>query len=179
MHGLIFAELKKFVDTRLGSDAWPGLLQQAGLTGKIYAPVREYPDGEAVALVTAASATTKLPAAAILEDFGEFIVPDLLQLYGALLDPHWKTLEVIENTENTIHRVVRMKNPGALPPELMVRRTGEDRVVITYRSARRMCAVAKGIAKGFAKHFGEQVEIDEPRCMTRGDDSCEIAVRRV
>src|SRR5437867_2902721 len=33
------------------------------------------------------------------------------------------------------------------------------------RSERRMCGVAKGIIRGVAAHYGEQVEVEEESCM--------------
>jgi hypothetical protein len=35
MHGVIFAELRKYVDTKLGRDVWDDLLKEAGLGGVI------------------------------------------------------------------------------------------------------------------------------------------------
>jgi len=51
MHGIIFSELKKYVDERLGGAAWGALLEKAGMSGRIYMPVQEYPDADAVKLV--------------------------------------------------------------------------------------------------------------------------------
>jgi len=64
MHGIIFSELKKYVDDRLGGAAWGALLEKAGLSGRIYMPVQEYPDADAVKVVTTASAITGRPAPA-------------------------------------------------------------------------------------------------------------------
>ena len=91
-------------------------------------------------------------------------------------DPH--TYDLILNTEQTVHKVVRAKNPGALPPELHCVRPREDTVVITYTSKRKMCAVAIGISRGVAKHYAEHIAITEPACMLRGDASCQIVVKR-
>lgn len=179
MHGIIFVELKKFADALLGEEAWDGLLKQAELVNRIYLPVQEYPDAEAVALVGAVCARTGRTADAVLSEFGRFIVPDLLRMYGSLLDRGWTTLEVIENTEETIHRVVRARNPGARPPELHCSRPSPHEVVVVYRSRRRLCGIAKGIVEGLAEHFHERVTLDETRCMLRGDPECRIHVLRV
>ncbi|MBV9774893.1 MAG: heme NO-binding domain-containing protein [Gemmatimonadetes bacterium] len=176
MHGIIFAELKKYVDARLGADAWRPLLREAGLGSRIYVPVRTYPDEEVVALVSAASRTTGLAPAAILEDFGEFIAPDLIGMYRSLIRAEWRTLDFIANTEQTIHKVVRLNDSQALPPEIACTRSGSREVVVHYNSPRRMCAVARGIIRGVAAHYGEQVVVTEPRCMHRGDPACEISV---
>jgi hypothetical protein len=130
-----------------------------------------------VALVGAASATTNLPADAILEDFGHFIAPSLLGMYRTLVKPEWKTLDLLEHTEHTIHSVVRARNPGARPAKLHAVRTAPDKVDLTYRSDRRLCSVAKGIVKGVAEHYGEKVEITETECMNKGADACRMEVR--
>lgn len=177
MHGIIFGELKKLVDTKLGGDSWRELLKDAGLGAKVYMPVTEYPDAEAVALVKAIAARIGKPEREVFETFGEFIAVDLLTLYRHMVKPEWRTLELLENTEETIHRVVRLRNPGARPPELKTDREG-DEVLITYRSARRMCGVAVGIVRGLAKHYSESIDIRELSCMLEGASACRILVKR-
>lgn len=177
MHGIIFGELKKLIDTSLGGDSWRELLKEAGLGSKVYMPVTEYPDQEAVAIVGAIAARTGKEPRVIFEEFGEFIAPDLLALYRHMVKPDWRTLELLENTEETIHRVVRLRNPGARPPELRTDREGEE-VLITYSSARRMCGVAVGIIRGLARHYGETIDIKELSCMHHGASACRILVTR-
>ncbi|MGH9318830.1 MAG: heme NO-binding domain-containing protein [Vicinamibacteria bacterium] len=177
MTGAIFLELKKYVDTKYGGSTWSDLLAQAGLAEKEFSILSAYPDEEAVALVGAAVKATGKSAADILEDFGAFIAPDLLDMFWGAIQPEWRTLDVIEHTERTIHSVVRLENPGARPPELQVTRPTLDEVIIDYRSPRRMCALARGIARGLAGHFAETVAIAEAECMHRGDSRCLISVR--
>ena len=52
---------------------------------------------------------TGQPTLALLEDFGQFIVPSLLRMYGHLLKAGWKSIDVIEHTEGTVHTVVRVQ----------------------------------------------------------------------
>lgn len=177
MHGLIFSELKKYVTTKLGPAAWPALLKEANLANRIYLTGDTYPDAEAVALVSAASRITKQPAGAILEDFGEFITPDLIETYRPFIKSKWKTLDMIEHTEETIHKAVRLRDPGAAPPQLKSRRVSPREVEIVYKSARKMCGVAKGIARGVAKHYGEQVSVTESSCMHQGAPQCTISIK--
>lgn len=176
MHGIIFTELRKYVDEKLGGDAWSELLNSAGLSGRMYLPIQEYPDSEAVALVTTASRITGLDAGTILERFGEFIAPSLLGMYRTLVKPEWKTLDLVENTEGTIHTVVRARNPGAKPPELKAVRLSPTELKLTYGSQRKLCHVAKGIVKGMAAHFGEQVSLVETQCMHKGANTCEMVI---
>lgn len=177
VHGLIFFELKKFVDSELPEGSWDKIIADAGLADSYYTPLREYPDAEAGALVAAASKLANVDAQAVLASFGEFIAPHLLGMYKHLIKPSWKTLEVIENTENVIHEVVRVKNPGAHPPVLKAKRISPKELELHYGSQRKMCAVAKGISKGIAAHFGESLAVTERSCMLQGALECVIGLR--
>ncbi|MBI4710274.1 MAG: heme NO-binding domain-containing protein [Nitrospirae bacterium] len=177
MHGIIFLELQKYVVGMLGNDAWNQLMNKAGVKQKIYLCSEVYPDQEILALVAALSKSTGESAPALLEDFGKFIVPALFKMYRVLIKPEWKTLDVIEHAEETIHKVVRIKNPGALPPALKCTRTGPGEIVINYKSPRRLCSLAKGIAQGLAAHFNERISINEKTCMLKNADSCSISIK--
>jgi predicted hydrocarbon binding protein len=177
MHGIIFSELKKYVDSRFGGETWNTLLTESGIGPKLYMSVREYPDQEVVALVTAASRKTGKPAAAILEDFGDFISDDLLGMYPTLVKPSWKTLELLDNVEQTIHTVVRARHPGAEPAQITCTRVGPNEVVVMYSSARRMCPVAKGIIAGLGRHFKQRLSTTEMACMHRGAPACKLSVK--
>ena len=178
MHGIIHAELKKYVEARHGSDAWKACLETAGLGQKMFLPITTYPDAEAVAIVTAASKLTNISTEHILEDFGEFIVPDLLSMYRSLVEPHWRTIELLLHTEDVIHRVVRINNPGAQPPQLQFEQLGPNELKFNYNSPRRMAAVAKGIIKGIAKHYRQAVLIRE-RKKPDGSSEMSITVREL
>jgi len=176
--GFIFKELKEYVVAKLGANAWGGLLEEAKLGPRTYVNYQEYPDSELVLLVTTASRITGLPAATLLEDYGLFVAPRLMRIYKPLLDPSWRALDVLVNVEDTIHRVVRGRNANERPPALRARRVSPDEVLIVYSSPRKLCAVARGIARGVGDYFAEPVTVTESACMHQGNPSCDIVVRR-
>jgi hypothetical protein len=179
MHGLIFLQLQRFATKQGGATAWETLLREARLPVKSYSPARAYGDEELFALVGAASRTFQIPESAVLEAFGEFIAPELIRIYGKLIDPTWKTLDLIENTEKLIHTAVRVGNPGAKPPVLHCVRSTQDELQIVYSSERRLCAVAKGIVKGVGRYYDENIAITDEACMLRGDPFCALQVTRM
>lgn len=176
MHGIIFAQLKKYVEVKHGADAWQRVRDAAGLKTRVYLTVQKYPDEEVKALVGAASKLTGQPPELILEDFGAFVVPELVRMYRALIPSEWKALDLIEQTESRIHKVVRMNDADASPPHLSVRRLSPTSLVVDYRSRRGLCAVAKGIARGVGAHYNEPLLIEERRCMHSGAPACEIVI---
>jgi len=149
----------------------------AGVPPRIYYRVAEYPDQEAVALLSALASALNEPLDAVLENLGEFITPDLLRMARYWIHPDWKALDLIANTEATIHETLRAEGSRTDPPRLRCERTAPYEVVVTYDSARRLCALARGIVKGVASHYAEQVSIREPSCMLKGDPACRLVVK--
>lgn len=176
MNGIIPIEIRKFVETRLGKHVWSEIVSSAQAPPRVYVPVADYPDQEVIALLSAVAARTGDSLPALLESLGEFIVPDLIGMVPTLISPGWKTLDVIANTEDAIHEVLRQAGTNTNPPALECRRAGSREVVITYVSPRKMCPLAKGIVQGIAKYFGEQATITEPSCMLRGDAACQLHI---
>jgi predicted hydrocarbon binding protein len=176
VNGIIFMEIAKFARFRLGDQAWSQVIAQAGVPSRIYYRVADYPDEEAVALLAALSAMMGEPVAAVLESLGEFIAPDLLRMAQFWIKPEWKTVDLIANTESTIHEVLRKEGSRVDPPRLQCRRTGPREVVVIYDSPRKMCALAKGIITGVARHYEQKVSITQPACMLEGASSCELIV---
>jgi predicted hydrocarbon binding protein len=177
VHGIIFVEFKKFVTEKLGPAAWNDLLRAVLPKPRHYYRGNHYPDREFADLLAAAASMAKVDLLDFGQQFGEFIAPDLMDMYAISIDSSWKTLELIENTEVVIHTIVRRSSPGASPPRLVVERVGRNEVVLRYDSHRKMCYFAKGIALGVAKHFGESITISESMCMLKGASHCEITFK--
>lgn len=178
MHGIVFSELQKFVVSKHTHAGWKAVTEKAGVAHKVFLAAGQYPDSEIAALVAAASEITGQQPAQIVEAFGEFIAPSLLKMYGHLLKPTWKSLDVIEHTEGTVHTVVRASDKDALPPKLRTRRERPDTVILVYDSPRKMCALAIGIGRALARHFKETLSISQTSCMHNGAPFCEIVYRK-
>lgn len=183
MHGLIFFFIQKYAESLpkglvATADTGSGrssMLRQAGS----YLPSGTYPDGEAVALLRAVADSRGQPLADTVAEFGEFLAPHLVKVAGPLVDPAWQTLDLVEHTEELIHAMVRVEKPGAEPPVLEVVRIDEQELHLVYSSRRRLCLLATGLIRGLARHFGENVVVEEPGCMLRGDAFCSFVVKVV
>jgi hypothetical protein len=177
MHGSVFTQLERYVVAGHPAGTWEALLSRAGLRERTYDPLDNYPDEEMTRLVDAVVEASGASRQGILEDFGAALAPALLRMYWSLVDESWRTLDVLEHTEANIHRVVRLKHARAAPPALEMARTRPGEVILTYRSPRRLCALARGIARGIAGHYGERLEAEDLACVHRGDAECVIAFR--
>jgi Haem-NO-binding len=176
VHGLIFTELKRYVENKFDKATWGRLLDKAGQKHQIYVSAVVYPDQDMLALVNTACEITGVPASELLEDFGQFMAPDLVEQYKFLISPSWGLLDFLANAEETIHKIVRF-HKGVTPPRLATARLADDALMITYNSQRRMCALLKGIVKGAARYYKEDVSVLESRCMLEGDPECVVTVQ--
>jgi hypothetical protein len=179
MHGIIFSELQNYTEAKHGRGTWDALLRKAKLENRVYLSIQQYPDSEIISLVMATCALTGLSVSSVLENFGQFLVPSLLRLYGHLLKPEWGAIDVIDNAERTVHAVVRVKNPEAKPPKLKTQRLSPSEVLLVYTSSRQMCGLAIGIGLGLGQHFGEKIAVDQTMCVHKGATHCEILFRKV
>lgn len=179
MHIIFIAELKYYFDTKFGGNIGESTLEKYGYDSKAHLHFQEYPDYIIMGIITEASGIAKKSVNEVLEDFGEFVTPYFIRMYRPLIHSDWKTLDLIENADKTIHKIVRMKNPGAAPPEIKCFRPKYDEVVITYNSHRKMCGIVKGIAKGLARHYSQQIYITETNCMLKGNSSCIITIKLI
>ena len=177
MHGIIFAELKRYTEEKLGTDGWENVLSAAKLPFKTYLLIQPYPDQEALALVGTIATKLNKSVPKTLEDFGTFIAPTLMTTYRRLIEPSWKTLDLLLNVEDTIHTVVRLRNTGATPPALKAHRNSPQQVTIFYNSERKMCHLAVGIIKGIAQYYNENLSLRHPRCMHTGSPQCEMIAK--
>src|SRR6478735_6150893 len=160
MHGFIFIEFEKFALTQVPYRKWYEILAKNNLQDRQYSPVNLYPDSEIVDLLTTLSAETQTPAPKLLEHFGFSLVPDLLKVYRAYIDPDWSALDLLENAESTIHAAVRRSTSGAAPPMLDVRRVSHNELEIRYVSPRNMVELGVGIIKGIAQEYSEAGNIE-------------------
>lgn len=159
MHGMVFQQLQQFVTKTKNYATWKKILTETGLEGKLFIPTQIYPDEEMKKLITSFAAVENLTSEELLTDFGLFLSQGLLTLYTHSIQPEWKTLDLIEHTENTMHKAVRFNDKNAAPPALICQRVSTNKVVITYNSDRKMVELGIGIMKGIALHYGEKISI--------------------
>ncbi len=161
MHGLLFCQLEAFVSACHGRGVWAAMLGRSQMAGQTFRSDQTYDDADMHRLVGTAAQLLDAPIETVQEAFGIYLAPQLLQLHADLIQPTWRTLEVLLHTESLIHGAVRQRDPLASPPQLAIVQTGPTRLQLNYRSPRKLSATARGIIIGLGQHFGEQVRITE------------------
>jgi predicted hydrocarbon binding protein len=174
--GVIFNILEDAVTRAHGAATWDALLDAAGSDGA-YSSLGNYPDSEIEALVGAAADALAITPEEVLRWFGTAAIPLLAERYAAFFDVQQGTVGFLESLNGMIHPEVRKLYPGAVCPHFGFGVEPDGTVRMIYRSPRRMCALAEGFIAGAAAHYGEEVALEHPTCMHRGDGACTFRVR--
>lgn len=159
VHGSMFVLLQKFIEIFHGKDAWIILKGMAGTSDRTYEMHTNYPVAEMFSIMNSATQFKNVTVNNLMEQFGEFLVPDLLIMYNSYINPTWKTFEMLEHTEQVMHTAVRSGGLRADPPVLHVTKVNEKLLCIDYYSRRRMASLGIGIIKGIAKFYGESNKV--------------------
>ena len=173
MKGLIFRQLEKMVTTKLGLRAWDTLVERAPLTTRDgFIGSVTYPDADLFALVRAASELTGRPESELLRAFGRFVFPDLARVYAAFLAGTHTSKEFLISVGRVVHVEVAKLHTGAVLPEFDYEDPAPDRLVVLYRSRRRLCDFAAGLIDAVGDHFGEDIAQVHRLCTRQGAEHC-------
>lgn len=176
MKGVIFNLAEEVIVDSHGEDVWDALLDAAGVDGA-YTSLGNYPDDDLARLVQAASELLGVAPDTVVATIGEGALPLLANRYPVFFEGYDATRSFLLTLNDVIHSEVRKLYPGADVPEFGFDDSESGELVITYRSARKLCALARGFISGAAQYYGEVAIVDEPQCMHRGDDRCELRCR--
>lgn len=175
MKGVVFGLLEEVVVRSHGEDVWDDLLDAAGLAGA-YTSVGSYPDEELQKLVLAASSALATSPANVLRWFGREAMPILADRYGNFFSAQNSTRSFIKSVNTIIHPEVRKIYPGADVPVFDFSDTADGALLLGYKSARKLCALAEGFIEGAAAHYGESLGIEHLKCMHDGDPKCLLRI---
>ncbi|MCU0321871.1 MAG: heme NO-binding domain-containing protein [Chitinophagaceae bacterium] len=159
MHGIIFFQFNSFFVKNHGPHKWNELLRESELENKLYIPTKVYPDDDLKSLIHNAARLNNQTTSILLQEFGEFIVPSLLKVYAASINKDWTLFDLLENTEKSMHRAVRLSDKMADPPSLVCKRISRCSVQIEYTSNRNMVDLGIGIIYGLANYYNESISL--------------------
>lgn len=174
MKGMVFTEFLDFVEQQFGEDVVDDMITASQVpNGGAYTSVGTYSHGEMVALCEALAERTATPVGDLVRAFGENLsttfareFPDFFRRAATLFD-------FLESIEQHIHVEVRKLYPDAELPTFATELRTPSRLVIVYRSPRKMGHLSEGLIIGSARQFDVEVRVSSEQ-LDAGDG---LAVR--
>lgn len=158
MKGIVFTEFLGFVRDHHGEDMVDDIIDASELpSGGAYTAVGTYHHGEMLALCSALAARTGESVPALVRLFGDRLSDSFARTHPAFFARAGNLFDFLESIEGHIHVEVRKLYPDAELPTFTVESRTPTRIVLLYRSPRRMGHLSEGLIHGSARQYGVQV----------------------
>ncbi|MBN1824655.1 MAG: heme NO-binding domain-containing protein [Candidatus Eisenbacteria bacterium] len=168
MKGIINQAIQEYVVHTRGDEAWWKIREETGIREVSFNPSRDYPDEWTARLLDHLSADSGRIKEDLLRDIGRFLVPHTLKrVYPTYIALAGNDVFSFLARVGLIHRKVVSCIPNAKPPSIEVLERGEDRMVVRYRSERRLFALFQGLLEGVGDLFDRPITVREIE--TNGD----------
>ena len=159
MKGVIFNIVEEIVVELFDADTWDDLLESAGLDGA-YTALGNYGEDELIAIVAEVASATDQGSDDVWRLVGRLALPKLAsRIPASMVDGHDARTFLLSVNE-IIHPEVRMIYPDAIPP-VFTFTDGPEELLVVYRSARRLDALAEGLMRGCGDLFDQAVEVTQ------------------
>lgn len=160
MKGIIFREFLDAADEAFGEQKTDRLLEACPVaSGGVYTSIGSYDPDEMHTLVRGLSEQTAISAENLQRSFGRRLFSRFYDLYPALFGDLIDPLDFLAGIETQIHAEVCKLYPDAELPLLDALEQEPGRLVLRYRSPRRLEHFCLGLIEGCLSFFGEEGEV--------------------
>lgn len=174
MKGMVFTMLGEMVEEKFGYEVWDDLIEVTKPESDgVYVATDLYPDSELLAYVAAMSEKLGVPANDLVFAFGEYLLSRFLEIHPEFFAGH-DLKSFLKSVHDVIHVEVKKIHPDAVLPHFDYEDSGDNTLVMLYRSPRGLCSLAEGLIYGSAAHYGVTVSHLHDTCMHRDSDHCRL-----
>jgi len=172
--GVLFNVVEEVVVEHLSLATWDHIVVAARVDGA-YTSLGTYDDNELERIVAAAARLLNRSPDDVLRFVGTHAFARLAERVPELMATMdgWRT--VLSDLDQVIHVEVKKLYPDAMVPTFEAVLDGDD-MILGYRSARRMCALADGLAVGAGRWFGVDLVVTHTACVREGAPECHLRV---
>lgn len=160
MKGVVFTEFLEMAEARFSLRTLDRVLTAANPASRgHYTSVGTYPHEELVSILVELSKETGIAPDQLLKDFGEHLFGRFAVGHPAFFAGIHDAFALLKTVEDYIHVEVRKLYPEAELPSIDCSDDGPGRLILIYRSPRRLADLAEGLIRACSKHFGETLAL--------------------
>jgi len=177
MRGILFTTLADMVEEQHGLAFWHKVLDAADTTdGGAYTSGGNYPTQEFMGIVGLLGGMLGIPSEFLLRAYGEFLLTRLAESFPDFFEPP-SLKKFLLGIDTAIHVEVEKIYKDSNLPNFTYEDIAPDKLVMHYRSSRRLCHLAEGLIAGAAANYGVECSILHNRCLLRGDECCTLELQ--
>lgn len=171
MKGIVFREFLEMVESKFGYEVVDQIIEKANLSSKgAYTSVGTYPHGEIFRLVKQLSLILNIEEDKLFTAYGEYVFGSFLKAYPYLTANYHDAFDLLGHIEGTIHAEVLKLYPDAELPFIEIKEQTKDRMVMMYKSKRKMSDFAEGLIRSCLRHFNENAVISRENLVEDGSE---------
>lgn len=171
MKGLLFTEFLEMVETRFGYEVTVQMMEKGNIPDdRVYTSVGSYDHSEIVNMVIALSDITGIEVEQLCIVYGRYLFVRLMQHHEKYIDKPDSFENLLEHLNSYIHKEVKKLYPTAEVPDFIYQKLEEGHFVLTYKSSRKMWAVAQGLIEGALLYFQTKANISHDFLKSDGSE---------
>lgn len=172
MKGVVFTELLDMVEALFGADMIDDILDDCELaSGGAYTTVGTYDHNELLQIVGALSKRSDLPVKDLVHKYGHHLFFRFYEIMPVFFDKPKSVFEFLESVHGYIHVEVKKLYPDAALPHFETERSGDDVLIMTYRSRCPFADFAGGLIHGCVEFYKETIDIQSEDKNTKDEYS--------
>lgn len=181
MVGMIQKLLLDMVESAGGPEAVAKVKRRSDVPlDKEYNMNEVYDDGEWQRLFASTCDVLQLSREQAIEAFADYFYEDALKRWPAWFAMSSCAREFLQRQpkiHNGFASAVDDQFAGEAINDKFRLETGEDEIIVHYRSPNQLCDLYKALANRIITHYGDEASIEETHCLHKGDEECEIHIR--
>ena len=181
MLGYPFRPLLQAIEAKAGPAAVAEVKRRAGVPAdRTYRMSEIYEDEECQRLLSVAGEVLGLDVAEICDLWAVAFLKDTQKRFPAWYEMCADARALLEcHPEIHVGFAASLTDPKA--SEAVTRKFRieklERELIVHYRSPNRLCMLYRALARQVIEHYGDNAEIEETKCLHRGDPECEFHIR--
>ncbi len=176
MKGVVFNILEEMVLESYGMETWNEILACANEATGIYTASKSYPDSHLFELVSIVSSKLDIPVGSLIGSFGEFMFNELVKRHPNFTDSQTNLDSFLRSIDDVIHVEVKKLYDSPNLPKFDYIDTEDGRLIMQYRSERKLCILAEGLIRGASSFYKQPIGLVHNICMHKGDDHCDLEI---
>jgi hypothetical protein len=164
-----------FIGESFGQETYEKIYNSTNLVSKgPFVGPGTYPDEDLMSLVKKACELLKIPPHDAIRSFGKYCFGELIRKYPQFIKSFTNPKDFLMTIDSVVHIEVRKLYRDAVTPSFIYRDPSPKRLIIEYRSNRKLCYLMEGLLDGVAEHYKTQIIQKQNTCLHKGADCCEF-----